>query len=184
MAQCLPLKSMVCSWSWCLLIWIFFFFFFLEWAQNLGYNMALWIIFHLLFEFLFSKFFLFSFFRKLFPLFFIKKKKSSLEKKKFTEDFFFNSFPWKFSFAKNFFSWIFFFLQKNFFWNFHFLKKLFTKDYFFKKLFFFSWISFFLCNSLARTYCGPPLKDYESLIILGLGIQQGGPGLGKFILTL
>ena len=70
-----------------------FFFFFLEWAQNLGYNMALWIIFHLLFEFLFSKFFLFSFFRKLFPLFFIKKKKSSLEKKKFTEDFFFNSFP-------------------------------------------------------------------------------------------
>ena len=44
---------------------------------------------------------------------------------------------------------------------------------------FFSWNS-----SLARIHCGLPLKVYETLIILGLGMQQRGPRLGKFILAL
>ena len=42
---------------------------------------------------------------------------------------------------------------------------------------------FFLGNSLlARIYCNLPLKVYEILIILGLGMQQRGPRLGSFIL--
>ena len=46
-------------------------------------------------------------------------------------------------------------------------------------LFFF----FVLGNSLlARIYCNLPLKVYEILIILGLGMQQRGPRLGSFIL--
>ena len=43
---------------------------------------------------------------------------------------------------------------------------------------------FFLSFPLARIYCGLPFKVHEVLIILGLGIQQRGPRLGEFILTL
>ena len=55
------LKSL-CSWSWTLFIWNFF-----KWAQNLGYIMALWIIFHLLYEFCLLIFFL----KKTLPPFFL-----------------------------------------------------------------------------------------------------------------
>ena len=44
---------------------------------------------------------------------------------------------------------------------------------------FFSWNS-----PLARIHCSFPLKVYEILIILDLGMQQRGPNLGKFILAL
>ena len=42
--------------------------------------------------------------------------------------------------------------------------------------------SFFEKGPLARIYCSIPFKIHEVLIILGLGMQQGGPILGSFIL--
>ena len=45
--------------------------------------------------------------------------------------------------------------------------------------------SFFSWNHpLARIHCSLPLTVYEILIILGLGMQQRDPRLGKFILAL
>ena len=44
---------------------------------------------------------------------------------------------------------------------------------------FFSWN-----GPLAGIHCSLSLKVYEILIILGLGMQQRGPRLGKFILAL
>ena len=50
-------------------------------------------------------------------------------------------------------------------------------------LYYTTFFFFFLGNSLlARIYCNLPLKVYEILIILGLGMQQRGPRLGSFIL--
>ena len=45
-----------------------------------------------------------------------------------------------------------------------------------------SFLFFFEKSPLARIYCSLPLKVHEILIILGLGMQQGGPILGSFIL--
>ena len=51
--------------------------------------------------------------------------------------------------------------------------------------FFIHYFIIFSWNSpLARVHCSLPLKVYEILIILGLGIQQRDPRLGKFILAL
>ena len=121
----------------------------------------------------------------------------------------FSSFPfWKFLswkkkylqkiFKKKFFSLKNFYLQNISFLEFFFFAKDFLKiphlkDY--KRLLLFFLKTFLLCKRLSsfleifwsshlpRTYCGPPLKAYESLIILGLDIWQGGLKLGKFILT-
>ena len=43
-------------------------------------------------------------------------------------------------------------------------------------------IIFSLNSPLARVHCSLPLKVYEILIILGLGMQQRDPRLGSFIL--
>ena len=50
---------------------------------------------------------------------------------------------------------------------------------------FYLFISLFFLNSpLSRIYCSLHLKVHEVLLILGIGIQQGDPKLGKFILAL
>ena len=125
------------------------------------------------------------FFRKLFFIFFFFENSTLKIKNIHKRLFFLNSFPWKcFSLQKISFL-EFFFFTKVFFFFFFFFEDSTSKKKYLQKIIFLK--TFLLCKRkfwsslLARTYFGPPLKTYESLIILGLGIQQGGPRLGKFI---